>query len=127
MRFQLEGFFLLLFLPIGSRSALDFTFLGTVQSPRLHLYHSQLIKKLAHANNKVSTLISNRATSVKVRKYGVEVHPVSPNCQRDTITSHQETCHPSKSELSEAEAILSRNGNVEQMVICFPGLTPPQK
>ena len=49
-------------------SALDFTLLGTVGGPRQHLYHSQLINKLAHANNKVSTLISNRATSVKVRK-----------------------------------------------------------
>ena len=40
----------------------------TVWSLRVLLYHSQLIKKLAHANNKVSTLISNRATSVKVTR-----------------------------------------------------------
>ena len=32
------------------------------------------------------------------------------DCQ-DTITSHHETCHPSKSELSEAEPILSKDGN----------------
>ena len=31
-------------------------------------------------------------------------------CQ-DTVTSHHETCHPSKPELSEAEPILSRDGN----------------
>ena len=31
-------------------------------------------------------------------------------CQ-DTIASHHETCHPSKSELSEAEPILSKDGN----------------
>ena len=40
----------------------------SLQSIRLLLYRSQLIKKLAHANNKVSTLISNRATSVKVTR-----------------------------------------------------------
>ena len=64
---KLEGFFLLLTVSSNREwSALDFTLLGTVRSLRLHLYHSQLIKKLAHANDKV--LISNRATSVKVRK-----------------------------------------------------------
>ena len=31
-------------------------------------------------------------------------------CQ-DTITSPHETCHPSKSELTEAEPILSKDGN----------------
>ena len=49
-------------------SAFVFTLQETVRSPRLLLYRSQLIKKLAHANNKVSTLISNRATSVKVTR-----------------------------------------------------------
>ena len=48
--------------------AFVFTLQETVRSPRLLLYRSQLIKKLAHANNKVSTLISNRATSVKVTR-----------------------------------------------------------
>ena len=37
----------------------------------------------------------------------IKVH----ECQQDTITSHHETCHSSKSELSEAEPILSRDGN----------------
>ena len=69
MKFQLEGFFLLLTVSSNREwSALDFILLGTVPSPRLHLYHSQLIKKLEHANNKLSTLSSNRASSVKVRK-----------------------------------------------------------
>ena len=36
----------------------------------------------------------------------IKVH----ECQ-DTIASHHETCHPSKSELSEAEPILSKDGN----------------
>ena len=55
MKFQLEGFFLLLTVSFNHEwSALDFTLLGTVRIPRLLLYHSQLIKKLAHANNKVS-------------------------------------------------------------------------
>ena len=77
---QLEGFFLLLTVSSNREtSALGFLFLGTVRSPTLHLYHSHLIKKLAHSNNKVSTLISNRATSVKVRKWSVEVPAVSPN------------------------------------------------
>ena len=61
----------------------------------------------------------------------IKVH----KCQQDTITSHHNTCHPSKSELSEAEPILSRDGDhwpykkgqVGQMVICFPGGTPTQK
>ena len=69
MKFQLEGFFLLLTVSsYQDWSALVFTLQETVRNPRLLLYRSQLIKKLAHANNKVSTLISNRATSVKVRK-----------------------------------------------------------
>ena len=45
-----------------------FTLQETVRSPRLLVYRSQLIKTLAHANNKVSSLISNRAISVKVRR-----------------------------------------------------------
>ena len=60
----------------------------------------------------------------------IKVH----ECQHDTITSHHETCHPSKPELSEVEPILSRDGNldltknqVELMVICFPEGTPTQK
>ena len=52
---------------------------GTLRSPRLHFYDGQLIKKLANAIYKVSALISNRATSEKVRKQCVEVHSVSPN------------------------------------------------
>ena len=36
----------------------------------------------------------------------IKVH----DCQ-DTITSYHETCHPSKSDLSEAEPILSKDGN----------------
>ena len=36
----------------------------------------------------------------------VKVH----ECQ-DTITSHHEICHPSKSELGEAEPILPKDGN----------------
>ena len=69
MKFQLEGFSLTVS-SFRERSVLDFTLPGTVRSPRLHLYHSQLIKMLAHATKlvHVSTLISNRATSVKVRK-----------------------------------------------------------
>ena len=46
------------------------------------------------------------------------------------ITSHHENCHRSKSELREAEPILSKDGTknqVEQMVICFPRGTPIQK
>ena len=50
----------------------------------------------------------------------IKVH----ECQ-DTITAHLETCHLSKSGLSEAELILSRAGHfdltkdqVDQMVIC---------
>ena len=81
MKFQLEGFFLLLIVSSYQEwLAFVFTLQETVRSPRLLLYRSQLIKKLAHANNKVSTLISNRATSVKVtRKQSVEVHAVFPN------------------------------------------------
>ena len=47
---------------ISIRRFLPFTDCGHL------LYRRQLIKKLAHANNKVSKLISNRATSVKVTK-----------------------------------------------------------
>ena len=70
MKFQLEGFFLLLTVSSYQEwSALVFTHQETVRSPRLLLCRSQLIKKkLAQANNKVSKLISNRATSMKVRK-----------------------------------------------------------
>ena len=69
MKFQLEGFFLLLIVSSYQEwLAFVFTLQETVRSPRLLLYRSQLIKKLAHANNKVSTLISNRATSVKVTR-----------------------------------------------------------
>lgn len=78
------------------------------------MYHGQLIRKLSNAIYKVSALISNRATSEKVRKQCVEVHGFSQlikvhECQ-DTITVHHETCHPSTSELSEAEPILSSDG-----------------
>ena len=118
MIFQLEGFSLLLTISSNPEwSALDFRLLGTVRSPRLHLYHSQLIKKLARANNKVSTLISNRTNFSESKKIKcgssrgfsqlIKVH----ECQQDTITSHHETCHTPTPELSEAEPILSGDGN----------------
>ena len=69
MKFQLEGFFHLLTVSSYQQwSAFVFTLKETVWSLRLLFYRSQLIKELAHPNHKVLTLISNRATSVKVTR-----------------------------------------------------------
>ena len=73
-------------------SALDFTLLGTVGSPRQHLYHSQLINKLAHANNSFNINFQScnfsESTKIKCGSSRCFSQPIKVlECQQDTITS----------------------------------------
>ena len=117
MKFQLEAFFLLLTVSSYREwSALDFTLLGSPESKATIV--SQPVNKykevgtrfninfescnFSESNNiKCGSSDSSRGFSQLIK-----VH----ECQY-TITSHHGTCHPSKSELSEAEPILSRDSN----------------
>ena len=115
MKFQLEAFFLLLTVSSYREwSALDFTLLGSPESKATIV--SQPVNKEVGTHFNVNFESCNFSESKKIKcgssdssrgfSLLIKVH----ECL-DTITSHHGTCQPSKSELSEAEPILSRDSN----------------
>ena len=76
-------------------SALDFTLLGTVRSPELHLYHRRKKKHTQIIKFNINFESCNFSESKKIKCESsrdfsqlIKAH----ECQ-DTITSHRETCH----------------------------------
>ena len=115
MKFQLEAFFLLLTVSSYREwSALDFTLLGSPESKATIV--SQPVNKEFGTRFNINFESCNFSESKKIKcgssdssrgfSLLIKVH----ECL-DTITSHHRTCQPSKSELSEAEPIVSRDSN----------------